>query len=249
MKFSGKCPVCGEALHLTRLACPACKAEFPCDEALSPCDCLPAEQAQFLQTFLACRGNMKRVQETLGISYPTASRRLDELLSSLGLDCHEEKEEEPDMSLFPTHSTDSVKASDLIRNKLYENGGKATVHSLNGKAYVLRAGRDGRSFLCTELPIKPALTYEVFDVIVDLLLRQGGSARKGMGRNSPLGEGNCTEDTVVGAIGMHYFKAPVGKYVFDPVFVLASVLDWAGIARNERGYLTLTADYLAKLRR
>ena len=134
MKFSGKCPVCGEALHLTRLACPACKAEFPCDEALSPCDCLPAEQAQFLQTFLACRGNMKRVQETLGISYPTASRRLDELLSSLGLDCHEEKEEEPDMSLFPIHSTDSVKASDLIRNKLYENGGKATVHSLNGKA-------------------------------------------------------------------------------------------------------------------
>ena len=50
-------------------------------------------------------------------------------------------------------------------------------------------------------------------------------------------------------IWMHYFKAPVGKYVFDPVFVLASVLDWAGIARNERGYLTLTADYLAKLRR
>ena len=48
---------------------------------------------------------------------------------------------------------------------------------------------------------------------------------------------------------MHSFKAPVGKYVFDPVFVLASVLDWAGIARNERGYLTLTADYLAKLRR
>ena len=39
---------------------------------------------------------------------------------------------------------------------------------------------------------------------------------------------------------MHSFKAPVGKYVFDPVFVLASVLDWAGIARNERGYLTLT---------
>ena len=34
--------------------------------------------------------------------------------------------------------------------------------------------------------------------------------------------------------------------VFDPVFVLAAILDWAGIVRNERGYLELTADYCAK---
>ena len=31
------------------------------------------------------------------------------------------------------------------------------------------------------------------------------------------------------------------------VFVLAAVLDWAGIAHNERGYLTLTAEYLARI--
>lgn len=36
---------------------------------------------------------------------------------------------------------------------------------------------------------------------------------------------------------------------FDPVFVLAAVLDWAGIAHNERGYLTLTADYRSLLSR
>lgn len=125
----------------------------------------------------------------------------------------------------------------------------ATVYSVTGKPYIIRAAKDGCSFLCGELPKKPPYTYDVFDVIVDLLLREGGSARKGMGRNSPLGEGGCTEDTVVGAIGKYYFKAPAGKYVFDPVFVLAAVLDWAGIAHNERGYLTLTADYRSMLSR
>lgn len=40
MKFSGQCPVCGAALHLARLSCPGCKAEFPTDEPLSPYECL-----------------------------------------------------------------------------------------------------------------------------------------------------------------------------------------------------------------
>ena len=48
MKFSGQCPVCGAALHLARLSCPGCKAEFPADEPLSPYECLAPEYARFL---------------------------------------------------------------------------------------------------------------------------------------------------------------------------------------------------------
>lgn len=33
----------------------------------------------------------------------------------------------------------------------------------------------------------------------------------------------------------------------DPVFILAAVLEWAGIASNERGELVLTASYQEKL--
>lgn len=247
MKFSGRCPVCSEQLRLARLACPDCKAEFPVDEPLSPYDCLSDEYSQFLRLFLSCRGNLKDVQGNLGISYPTAKKKLDELLRLLHLGGEETDEGEIDMSIFKEMDASSAKASDIIRNKLYENGGMAPVYSVTGKPYIIRAANDGCSFLCNELPIKPALTYEVFDMIVDLLVQQGGSARKGSGRNSPLGEGNCTEDTVVGAIGKNYFKASLGKYVFDPVFVLASVLDWAGVAHNERGYLSLTSEHLAKV--
>ena len=239
MKFSGQCPVCGEHLHLARLACPGCKAEFPTDEPLLAYNYLSEEDAQFLKTFLVCRGSLKDVQAQMNISYPTAKKRLEELLLRLGLRGEEENEGEVDMSLFKKTETASTKASDIIRNKLYENG---------GKAYVIKASSGGKTFLCNELPIKPPFSYEVFDCIVELLIREGGSARKGMGRNFRLGEGNCTEDTVVGYIGAHYFGANYGTYVFDPVFVLAAVLEWAGIARNERGYLSLTADYLAKVR-
>lgn len=85
------------------------------------------------------------------------------------------------------------------------------------------------------------------DMIRSKLYENGGKARKGNGRNYRLGEGDCAEDTVVWAIGKNYFYAADGTSVVDPVFVLDAVLDWAGIAHNERGYLTLTADYFAMI--
>ena len=246
MKFSGKCPICIEHLRLVRLSCPACKAEFPTDEVLSTYDYLSDECSQFLQTFLVCRGNMKEVQSKLSISYPTAKKKLDELLLSLGLHMID-MEEDVDMKLFSKVDKNSVRASDIIRNKLYESGGKATVYSVTGKPYIIKAANDGCSFLCSELPITPPYTYKVFDIIVDFLVQQGGRARKGNGRNYRLGEGNCSADTVVWAIGKKYFTATEGTSVVDPVFVLAAVLDWAGIAHNERGYVSLTAGYLTKM--
>ena len=59
---------------------------------------------------------------------------------------------------------------------------------------------DGKTFTSDKLPISPPYEYDVFNVIVDLLLKQGGRARKGNGRNYKLGEAGCEENTVVGAI-------------------------------------------------
>lgn len=135
------------------------------------------------------------------------------------------------------------KPSDRIKEKLLRSGGSAVVSSLTGKTYEIRHCNDGRSFLCDELPIKPPYTYDVFDVIVDLLVRQGGKAMKGSGRSAKLGEPRCEETTVVGAIAKNYAGKRTGESVFDPVFVMAAVLEWADIAHNRRGYLELTANY------
>ena len=52
---------------------------------------------------------------------------------------------------------------------------------------------------------------------------------------------------MVGYIAKHYAHKQDGDSVYDPVFVLAAVLEWADIAKNERGELALTANYRAKL--
>ena len=89
------CPVCGDRLNISKLSCPSCKAEFPVEEKISEYDRLDAAQSDFLRTFLTCRGNMKDVQNKIGISYPTAKKRLDELLKALGIaDNNVEKRDE-----------------------------------------------------------------------------------------------------------------------------------------------------------
>lgn len=249
-KVISECPVCGGTLKIAVLRCPDCGMELHNDFQRSPFDLLAAEQTEFLTSFLRQRGNMSSVQSELGISYPTAKKKLDDLLTALKLsdDASQigEREEIIDMSNWsvPEHSN---KASDIIKQMLIESGGRAIVHTVQGLPREIRAAPDGISFLCDELPIKPPYRYEVFDVIVDLLILQGGRARKGNGRNFKLGESACDETTVVGAIGYNYAHKKTGASVFDPVFVLAAVLEWAGIASNERGELVLTASYLEKL--
>jgi hypothetical protein len=38
--------------------------------------------------------------------------------------------------------------------------------------------------------------------------------------------------------------AQIGETAIGPGFVIAAVLDWAGICRNERGYLTIGPDFM-----
>lgn len=192
---------------------------------------------------------MSQLQDELHLSYAAAKKRLSDLLASLELAPNEPAYDiggKIDVDNWITDSQ-STKASEIIKTKLKEAGGRTVVHSISGNAYEIKAEADGNSFSCIALPIKPNYTYAVFDVIVELLLSQNGKAKKGLGRTARLGEPNCEETTVVGAIGKNYAGHKLGDSVFDPVFVLSAVLDWAGIARNERGYLELTAEYRAKL--
>ena len=243
LKIIPNCPACGTKLRIASLHCSGCGMELRNDFDLSPFDSLSPEQLDFLTVFLKQRGHMSSVQSELGISYPTAKRRLDDLLAALNfVEDNQQDEEVIDMSTWYVQE-DSRKPSNIIKRKLMENRGRATVHTLQGLPCEIRAAPDGISFLCDKLPINPPWRYEVFDVIVDLLVSQGGRARKGNGRNHRLGEPECDETTVVGAIGYQYSHAENGASVPDPVFVLAAVLEWADIASNERGELALTAAY------
>ena len=143
-----------------------------------------------------------------------------------------------------SHNVCSGLASDIIRKKLLENGGRAVVSSARGNQYEIRASRDGAHFECNELPIKPPYELLIFDVMVECMVKNGNKARKGNGRNYKLGASECDDTTIVGYIGKHYARKPSGSSVFDPVFVLVPILEWAEIAYNDKGMVYLTASYL-----
>lgn len=245
-KLISKCPGCGDTLRIATLQCPDCGMELKNDFELSVFDTLSVEEYAFLMAFLRQRGNLKNVQSELDISYPTAKKKLDKLLVRLGLE--DKDEEENIMPNITNLSADrnSTKASEIIKARLLENGGRVSVHTARGLPCEIIAAPDGKSFISNKLPIKPPYEYRVFDDIVDLLIANGGHARKGNGRNYKFGQPECDEATVVGTVAVYAGKKH-GESVYDPVFILAAVLEWAGIVHNERGELVLTQAYRSLL--
>ena len=240
------CPICHEPLQVATFRCTSCGTELNGSFDLGPFDRLSEEQFAFLTEFLRCRGSLKEVQSHMNISYPTAKKKLDGLLEALDLaDASAPVEAAPVDPGRWSVDGHSVKASEIIRSKLKECGGRAVVRTVQGLPCEIWGSEDGTKLVSDKLP--PSLYgFDVFDCIVELLYAHGGRARKGNGRNYKLGDPHCDDSTVVGYIARHYRGQEDGVSVFDPVFVLAAVLDWADIAHNERGELRLTAGYLQK---
>ncbi len=91
------CPACGGELATTRLRCTSCGTAIEGQFRRSGLARLLPEQAEFVKTFLACRGNITLVERRLGISYPTVRSRLDDVRRALGLpDLAADQEERAD---------------------------------------------------------------------------------------------------------------------------------------------------------
>lgn len=78
-----KCPVCGQDLHITQLACPKCGSEISGNFAICRYCTLNEKLKLFLDAFIKCRGSIKDVENMLSISYPTVKGLLDDLVASL----------------------------------------------------------------------------------------------------------------------------------------------------------------------
>jgi hypothetical protein len=77
--------VCSSRLETTQLGCPHCGTGLV--GHFAPCDFCGLDDADLnmLKVFLASRGNMRDLERHLGVSYPTARARFDDLLRRLGL--------------------------------------------------------------------------------------------------------------------------------------------------------------------
>lgn len=88
------CPVCGEGLAVTRLSCAECNTELSGEFAHCEFCALDAQEREMLRVFLASRGNMKEIERHLGVSYPTARARFDELMKKVGVKTDAERSHE-----------------------------------------------------------------------------------------------------------------------------------------------------------
>ena len=79
-----RCPGCAGALRVSQVSCPDCGLVISGDFSGSRLGLLSAEQQRFAEVFLASRGNIRVVEQVLGVSYPTVRKRLDELVAVLG---------------------------------------------------------------------------------------------------------------------------------------------------------------------
>ena len=79
------CPVCGERLALTRLGCEACGTEIGGSFRTCEFCSLDEDELATLRVFLGSRGNLREVERHLGVSYPTARLRFNQILGKLGL--------------------------------------------------------------------------------------------------------------------------------------------------------------------
>jgi hypothetical protein len=80
----GKCPICGGELTVTRLHCRNCDSALEGHFNLGKFYRLTPEQLHFVETFIKCEGKITRVEDELGLSYPTVRNRLNEVIRALG---------------------------------------------------------------------------------------------------------------------------------------------------------------------
>ena len=81
--ITGRCPICGDMLYVSTLHCPACDATITGHFDLGAFGRLSPEQLAFAALFIRCEGKITRVQQELGISYPTVRNRLQDLIQAL----------------------------------------------------------------------------------------------------------------------------------------------------------------------
>ena len=110
-KVLNRCPVCSSKLLVKKLQCSKCSTVIENDFELSKFDYLTAGQLEFVEVFLRSRGNIKDVEKTLGISYPTVRAKLDEVLTSLGYKT--EKQETKDMTSQNKDVLDALEKGDI----------------------------------------------------------------------------------------------------------------------------------------
>ena len=87
------CPVCHDDLLVARLVCRNCGTALEGRFTMGRLFQLTPEQLHFVEIFLRCEGKINRVQEEVGLSYPTVRSRLEEVIQALGYEVGKDRKD------------------------------------------------------------------------------------------------------------------------------------------------------------
>jgi len=79
-----RCPLCGGELAVTRIYCRDCDTTFEGRFTGGPFSQLTPDQLKFVEIFIRCEGKIRRMEDEVGLSYPTIRNRLHEVIRALG---------------------------------------------------------------------------------------------------------------------------------------------------------------------
>lgn len=88
-----ECPVCHDDLLVTGLVCRNCGTGLEGRFTMGRLFQLTPEQLHFVEIFLRCEGKINRVQEEVGLSYPTVRSRLEEVIQALGYEVGKDRKD------------------------------------------------------------------------------------------------------------------------------------------------------------
>jgi hypothetical protein len=81
-----RCPLCQGELTVTRIYCRDCDTTYEGRFSSGPFSDLTQEQLNFIITFVRCEGKITRMEDEIGLSYPTIRNRLHEVIRALGFE-------------------------------------------------------------------------------------------------------------------------------------------------------------------
>jgi len=78
------CPFCQSELEVVQLQCPSCDTKIDGRFSTGPLAGLSDEQLEFITIFVRCEGKINRVEQEVGLSYPTIRNRLLSVIRAMG---------------------------------------------------------------------------------------------------------------------------------------------------------------------
>jgi len=182
------------------------------------------------------------------ISYPAAKKKFADILNKLELTIQTPNEgSETSMEIInniPIKSTDS-KTVRIIKEKLNASEGRASIPLYNGDSCNIRFDERGNGLVSPKIPPTNQLGWETFEAAVEVVINNGGKAKKGNAQSgAKLGSEKLQLNSIEGYIAHKIHGVKVGETAFGPGFVICAILDWAGICKNERGFLSIRQAFL-----